>query len=106
VDDPRALIEVMPMHAGVAKVELFLAVAQNFAQPRVVEQQPAILIDHQQRRGAELQYLAELALVLDRLGSWSRVAIGRRQLACCGVRRHAAPAGLIWRTLAPKPPEF
>ena len=27
VDDPRALIEVMPMHAGVAKVELCFAVA-------------------------------------------------------------------------------
>ena len=46
VDDPRALIEVMPMHAGVAKVELGFAVAQNFAQPRIVEQEPAVLVDH------------------------------------------------------------
>ena len=93
VDDPRALIEVMPMRAGVAKVEFILAVSQNFAQPRVVEQQPAILIDHQQRRGAELQHLAELTLVLGRLGSRSRAAIGRRRSACswcqktCGFRR-------------------
>ena len=60
------------MRAGVAKVELFLAIAQNFAQSRVVEQQPTILIDHQQRRGAELQHLAELALVLGSLDSRSR----------------------------------
>jgi hypothetical protein len=43
------------MHAGVAKVELGFAVAQNFAQPRVVEQEPPILVDHQQRRRAKLQ---------------------------------------------------
>jgi len=53
----------MPMGAGVAKVELFFAVAQNFAQPRVVKQQPPVLVDHQQRRRAELQQLAELALM-------------------------------------------
>ena len=69
------------MHAGVAKVELCFAVAQNFAQPRIVEQQPAVLVDHQERCGAKLQHLAELALMLGRLGSQSRAAAGRRRLA-------------------------
>ncbi|MFY9694633.1 MAG: hypothetical protein WAK35_12915 [Xanthobacteraceae bacterium] len=55
VDDPYALIEVMPMHAGIAKIELCFAVAQNFAQPRVVEQQPAVFVDHQQRRRTKLE---------------------------------------------------
>ena len=73
------------MRAGVAKVELFFAVAQNFAQPRIVEQEPAILVDHQQRRGAKLQQLEELALMLGRLGSKSRAAAGRRS-AYGGVR--------------------
>ena len=86
VDDPRALIEVMPMHAGIAKVELGFAVAENFAQPRVVEQKPPILVDDQQRRGTELQKLEELALMLGRLGSKSRAAAGRRRSAYRGVR--------------------
>ena len=34
-----------------------------------MEKQPAILVDHQQRRGAELQQFSELALVFGRLGS-------------------------------------
>ncbi len=67
------------MRAGIAKVELVLPVSQNFAQPRIVKQQPAVLIDDQQRRRAELQYLTKLALVLGRLNSQSRAAIGRRR---------------------------
>ena len=84
IDDPRALIEVMPMQAGIAKIELGFAVAENFAQPRVVEQQPPILVDDQQRCGAKLQQLEELALMLGRLGSKSRAA-GRRRSAYRGV---------------------
>ena len=94
------------MHTGVAKVELFFAVAEIFAQPRVVEHQPAFLINHQQRRWAKLQQLAELALVLGRLGSWRRAAVGRSRSAYSGIRRHTAPAGLTWRTLTLKSAEF
>ena len=82
------------MRAGVAKIEFFLAVSQNLAEPRVVEQQPTILIDHQQRRGAEFQHLPELALVLGRLGSKRRAAIGRYRSARRGIRRHAVSVRL------------
>src|SRR5262249_266370 len=58
---------VVPEHAGVAKIELVRSEAQRVGKERVMKQQPAILIDHQQRRRAELQYLAELAFVLGEL---------------------------------------
>ena len=62
-DDPLALLEVIPMHTGIAEVELFLAVAENFAQARVMEQQATVLIDDQKRRWTKIEYLAELAFV-------------------------------------------
>ena len=76
-DDLRTLLAVVPELAGVDAVELVLLIAQEFAQPRIVEQQPAILIDDQQSRRAELQHLAELALVLGRLDAQSGPAIRR-----------------------------
>jgi hypothetical protein len=94
------------MHAGVAEIEFVLAVSQNFAQPRVVEEQAAVVINHEQRRWTKLQHLAKLALVLGRLGSRSSAAIARRRSARCRVRRHAVSAGLSRRTLASKPAEF
>ena len=75
------------MPAGVAEVQLFLAVSQNFAQLRVVKQQPAILIDDQQCRRTELQNFAELTLVLGRLGAGQMAAVGRRRVRC-RVRWH------------------
>ena len=68
------------MPAGVAEVQFFLAVSQNFAQLRVVKQQPAILIDDQQRRRTELQNFAELTLVLGRFGAGQPAAVGRGQV--------------------------
>ena len=103
-DDSRALFAVVPERAGVDAFDLGRLVAEQFAQPRVVEQQAAIFIDHQQGRGAELQHLVELALVFGRFNSRSGATIGRRRSRRVG--RHAVSAGLSWRTLASRPAEF
>ena len=63
-DDPRPLLEVMPERAGVDELELLLLVAQELPQARTVEQQAAVLVDDDQRRRAQFQHLAKLALVL------------------------------------------
>ena len=85
---------VVPEYAGIDAVEFFLAVAEQLAQPRVVEQQPPVVVDDHQRRRTELQQFAELALVLRRLDPPSRAAIRCHQSACCRVRRHSFSAGL------------
>ena len=71
LDDPLALREVIPMLAGVTEVQLLFAVSENFAQTRIVKQQATVLIDDDERRWTEIEYLAELALVLCRLDSES-----------------------------------
>jgi hypothetical protein len=42
------------MPTGIAEVELFLAVTENFAQARVMEQQVAVFIDDHERRWTEI----------------------------------------------------
>ena len=75
------------MHTGIAEVELFLAVAENFAQARVMEQQVAVLIDDHKRRWTKIEYLAELAFVLCRFVSESDIMA----FSQTRVRNHAAP---------------
>ena len=88
-DDPGTLFEVVPELAGVDAVELVLRVSKQLAQPRVVKQQPAILVHDQQRRRTELQDFAELALVLGGLSIAGRaVAVAHRRSTCCRVKRH------------------
>jgi hypothetical protein len=73
----------VPERAGVDAFDLGRLVAEQFAQPRVLEQEPAIFIDYQQGRGAELHR--------ERAGVESSVTlflhkIGRRFM-CGWVRR-------------------
>ena len=62
-------------------------IAEQFAQPRIVEQQPAVLVDDPQRRRTELQHFAELTLVLGGLGTGARPPFVARSLSrqktCC-----------------------
>ena len=58
-----------------------MLITQQFAQPRVVEQQAAILVDDQKRRRTELENFAELAFVLRGLGAEHASAVRRRTLA-------------------------
>ena len=67
------------MRTGVTKFEFIFAVSENLPQSSVMKQQPAILIDHQQRCRAEVQNFPELSLVLGRLGSRRNTAMGRRR---------------------------
>ena len=78
-DDPRALLDVVPERAGIDELELVLLIAQQLAQPRVVEQQAPVLVDDQQGRRTEFQHLAELALVLGNLRSEGGPATGSRR---------------------------
>ena len=105
-DDSRTLLEVVPELARVEAVELVFLIAQELAQLRVVEQQPAILVHDQQRRRTEFQDFAELALVLRSLGAGRAAAIGRCRWACCRVGRHAVWAPLSWPRLASQSGEF
>jgi hypothetical protein len=57
-----------------------------------VKQQPAILLHHQQRRRTELQYFAELALMLGGFSAGHAAAIGRRRFVRCCVSTHAVSA--------------
>src|SRR5690606_14269566 len=63
-DDPLALVEVDPEPAGVEEFELGLAVAEHLAKPRVVKQQPPVLVDDHQPRRAVVEGGTELPLVL------------------------------------------
>ena len=65
----------MPEQTSIAKLKFILAVSQDFAQTRIMEQQPAVLIDDQERGRAEFQQFAKLTFVLGGLGSKSGTAI-------------------------------
>ena len=91
-DDARALFDVVPECTRFDAFEFVLAVAEQFAQPRVVKQQAALLIDDQDCSRAEFQHLAELAFLLGGRGAGRAFATGHAAsgavVACCGVRRH------------------
>jgi hypothetical protein len=78
----------VPELAGIDAVELVFTVSKQVAQPRVVKQKPAVLVDDQQRRRTELQDLAELALVPGGLSAGQAAATGRRRSVRCRVSRH------------------
>ena len=69
LDDPRALLDIVPEQPRVDQLELILPISKQFAQPGVVEQQPSVLVDDAQRRRTELQDFPELTLVLGGLGT-------------------------------------
>ena len=95
LDDPRALLDVVPEQPGLDELKLILLVSEHFAQPRVVEQQPPVLVDDAHRRRAKFQNLAELPFLLGNLGTGRAAAVRRRQT--CRVGRHAAPARYLRR---------
>ena len=64
LDDPGAMVEVVPEPLGVEEMQLLLVVAQELAQARVVEEQPPVLVDDVEAGRAMFEDLAELALVL------------------------------------------
>src|SRR5262245_20634246 len=74
LDDPCALIEVVPKSFGVEELELMFFVTGQFTQTGIMEQQPSILVDHAKAGRTELQSFAKLTLVLGRLDSKSRPA--------------------------------
>jgi hypothetical protein len=69
----------VPELASINAVELVVFVSKQLAQSRVVKQQSAILIHHQQCSRTELQDFAKLALVLGGLDSKCNVTIRRRR---------------------------
>jgi hypothetical protein len=81
VDYPLALIEVIPKQTSIEEVKLALAISEDLAQARIVEQEPPGLIYDTNRGWGELQQLPELTLVLGRFCSESR-----RAVACCRSR--------------------
>ena len=66
-DDARAVIEVVPEALGVEQLQLVLLVADQIAQPPIVKQDAAVLVDHAHRGRAVIQDFAKLALLLDDL---------------------------------------
>jgi len=76
-DDPFALIEVMPKQSSIEEMKFALAISKEFAQARIVKQEPAGLINDTNRGRAELQQLAKLTLVLGSFCSESGRAVSR-----------------------------
>ena len=48
-DDARAMVEVVPELLGIEELQLVLLVAEQVAQPPVVEQDPPLLVDDADR---------------------------------------------------------
>ena len=71
----------MPERAGLDQLEFVFAIAEQFAQPRIVKQQAPRLVDDQKRRRTELQHLVELAFLLLGLRAEHASAVRRRTLA-------------------------
>src|SRR5436190_11317439 len=75
------MIEVMPERLGIEEMQLFLAVAEQLANPRVVKQQPAVLVDDVQPGRTVFENFAKLAFVLrnivpGRIVSSNRASVG------------------------------
>ena len=68
LDDPSPLVEIVPERPRVDELHLLFAVAEQLAQPRVVKEQPPVLVDHDKARRAMLEDLAKLPLVLRDFG--------------------------------------
>ena len=66
--DVHALLEVLPKQARVAQMKFVPGVSEYFGETRVVEHQASVLVDHRQRRRAEIEQLTQLAFMLG-LGS-------------------------------------
>ena len=69
-----AMVEIVPKQLGVEQIELFLLVAEQVPHPPIVKQDPPVLVDDADRRRAEVQNFAKLALLLDDL----RLVLGQR----------------------------
>ena len=64
LDDARAVSEVVPEPPGVEQLQLVLLVAEQFAQPPIVEQEPAVFVDDAHRSRAVIENFAKLAFLL------------------------------------------
>ena len=105
------MIEVVPETLCVEEVHLLFVIAQELAQPRVVEQQPPVLIDDVEAGRAIFEDFTELALVLGDLGhgvvvagAWIFISHrgGGPVIGHLSLHRRAAPswaAGLTFRKL-------
>ena len=69
------MVEIVPEPLGVEEMQLLLLVAEERAQPRIVEDEPPLLVDEAETGRAVLQELAELALLLGDL----RLALAQRR---------------------------
>ena len=68
LDHPAALVEVVPEPFRIDLLHLARLVAEHVAEPRIVENEPPVLVDDEQAGRAVFQRLAKLALVLGELG--------------------------------------
>ena len=99
-DDPRPLREILPEQPGIEERKLLLLVAEKRAEPLIVEEQPAVLVDDQEGGRAIFEELPELTLLLGDLGIAGRQLGDRR-----GLRRlHSAIVGHRHGSLAPSLP--
>ena len=94
-----SMIEVVPELSGIEEMQLFLAVAKQLANTRVVEQQPAVLVDNVQPGRAVFENLAKLAFVLgnivaDRTVSRNEPPSGHIAIAPVSLRARKAAS---WR---------
>jgi len=63
-DDASALVEILPEFPGIEEMQLLFGVAKQLANARVVEQQPAVLVDHIEPGRTVFENLPKLPLVL------------------------------------------
>ena len=66
-DQALALVEVVPEVTRIELLHLLFGVAEQFADPGIVKQQPAIFIDDVERGGAMVENFTELTLVFGAL---------------------------------------
>ncbi len=73
-DDPSPMVEVMPESLRIEELQFLFFITQQIAQAPIVEQESSLFVNDEQRRGAILQDLTKLALLLGDL----RLALGQR----------------------------
>ena len=67
LDQALALVEIVPEVPRIKPLHLLFGVAEQFADPSIVKQQPAIFIDDVERGGAMVENFTELTLVFGAL---------------------------------------
>ena len=64
LDDPGAMVEIVPEPLGVEEMQLLLVIAEELAKAGIVEEEPPVLVDEAEGGRAVLEEIAELAFVL------------------------------------------